>query len=212
MKKLNLTITILLITLITASTVSAMENNGLYSTKEDAKDALNAARNSGSCTSNSCIFEELKKAHPDKKVDLWKCGSGSAVSVYYTDSSAKGYKAIYQDGSTQNSFLTCKDNGEIKESYKPDEKSDNRESSKSSESNWWDKKSSDSNSYSENSRNNEKSYSNDDRMTISDTAREALKEQIKEEVISEIKGRRSISLSEIEDILDKCIPDGIMMK
>jgi Na+-transporting NADH:ubiquinone oxidoreductase subunit NqrF len=198
MKLIQIASIVCVIALITTTAVSAMENNGLYSNKEDAKYALYVARSSGTCTSNSCIFEELKKSHPDKKVDLWKCGSsGSAVSVYYTDSSAsKGYKAIYQDGSTQNSFLTCGDKGTIDESYKPYENTD---------SNVGDQKSS----------NNEKSSSNEEKLSISDTVKENIKEQITEGIMDDIeekiKETRSISLKDLKEIINNRIPDEIVI-
>ncbi len=110
--------------LLASITVSAASiTPGLYASKDEAIKALDTVQVTGSCTDySSCLASALKVANPTKKVDYWTYDGGSAVSIYYEDStSSKGYGAVYQIGkSTRTGTLAGYSNVVCKENYNGD--------------------------------------------------------------------------------------------
>lgn len=195
--------------LITVSAVSACtgpncsgnSDNGLYSSKGEAISALDSARSSGS--SNSDVFEELKKSNPDKKADLWD----SAVSVYYADPSS-GYKSVYQDGDK-----ICKDGGELKDKYVPNgedvNQTDEKPSYESEENNSSNDEVEESNndvSESENSKWGENIFG----VKKTDDSEKKSMEDRKAAFIDQLRNKDSIKLEgedSISELLDEMFPN-----
>jgi hypothetical protein len=110
--------------LLASITVSAASTTpGLYASKDEATKALDTVQVPGSCTDySSCLASALKAANPTKKCDYWTYDGGSAVSIYYEDStSSKGYGTVYQIGkSTRTGTLAGYSNAVCKEKYDGD--------------------------------------------------------------------------------------------